>query len=67
MLVLFCSEEDAESIFRDAATMNMTEGDFVWIVTEQVLVAKNVPAGELIFVTVFDFPGCPVAHRTTRF
>jgi hypothetical protein len=26
-----------------------------------------VPAGELIFVTVFDFPGCPVAHRTTRF
>ncbi|XP_064627697.1 glutamate receptor ionotropic, NMDA 1-like isoform X2 [Lineus longissimus] len=47
VILLSSSGEDAESIFRDAATMNMTEGDFVWIVTEQVLEAKNVPAGTI--------------------
>lgn len=41
------SKDDAEIIFRDAAQLNMTGTGYVWIVTEQVLDAKNVPEGSL--------------------
>lgn len=42
-----CSKEDAQVIFRDAAAEQMTGEGYVWIVTEQALNAKNVPAGAL--------------------
>lgn len=41
------STEDAQVIFRDAATYNMTEAGHVWIVTEQALSAPNTPDGVL--------------------
>lgn len=41
------STEDAYVIFRDAATFNMTESGYVWIVTEQALNANNTPFGVL--------------------
>lgn len=41
------SKEDAHTIFRDAAALNMTETGFVWIVTEQALNANNTPDGVL--------------------
>lgn len=42
-----CSTEDAQVIFRDAATFNMTDVGHVWIVTEQALSANNTPDGVL--------------------
>lgn len=46
-LLFIRSKQDAEIIFRDAALLNMTDTGYVWIVTEQVLQAKNVPEGSL--------------------
>jgi glutamate receptor ionotropic, NMDA 1 len=40
-------EHDAEVIFREAASLNMTEAGHVWILTEQALAANNVPEGAL--------------------
>ncbi|XP_058984553.1 glutamate [NMDA] receptor subunit 1 [Musca domestica] len=45
--LLYASTEDAQVIFRDAATYNMTEAGHVWIVTEQALSAPNTPDGVL--------------------
>lgn len=39
------SKEDSQTIFRDAAALNMTESGYVWIVTEQALNANNTPDG----------------------
>lgn len=44
---MFSSKEDAYTIFRDAAILNMTEAGHVWIVTEQALEASNTPDGVL--------------------
>ena len=41
------SKQDASIIFRDAAALNMTEGGYVWIVSEQALNSKNAPIGTL--------------------
>ena len=38
---------DANKIFEDAHELNMTGEGYVWIVTEQALDARNVPAGTL--------------------
>lgn len=46
-LSLFYSKDDAFTIFRDAAAVNMTEAGHVWIVTEQALSANNTPDGVL--------------------
>uniref|UniRef100_A0A8D8LK52 Glutamate [NMDA] receptor subunit 1 n=1 Tax=Cacopsylla melanoneura TaxID=428564 RepID=A0A8D8LK52_9HEMI len=43
--LMYASKQDAEIIFKDAQMLNMTETGYVWIVTEQALTAKNVPAG----------------------
>lgn len=43
----FYSKEDAYTIFRDAAALNMTEAGHVWIATEQALNANNTPDGVL--------------------
>ncbi len=43
----YFSKEDAFTIFRDAAAVNMTEAGHVWIVTEQALSANNTPDGVL--------------------
>ncbi|KAK6640747.1 Glutamate [NMDA] receptor subunit 1 [Polyplax serrata] len=45
--LMYANKDDAEIIFRDAAQLNMTGTGYVWIVTEQVLDAKNVPEGSL--------------------
>ncbi|KAL0276444.1 UNVERIFIED_CONTAM: hypothetical protein PYX00_004018 [Menopon gallinae] len=45
--LMYASKEDAEVIFRDAALYNMTEAGYVWIVSEQVLEANNVPEGAI--------------------
>ncbi|PSN32579.1 Glutamate [NMDA] receptor subunit 1 [Blattella germanica] len=40
-------KSDSEVIFRDAGLFNFTGVSYVWIVTEQVLEANNVPTGVL--------------------
>ena len=45
--MLFSSTEDADQIFKDAASLNMTGAGYVWIVTEQALLAPSVPSGTL--------------------
>lgn len=45
--LMYANKVDAEVIFRDAATRNMTEAGYVWIVTEQALDAINVPEGTI--------------------
>lgn len=47
LIIFFSSKEDAFTIFRDAAAVNMTEAGHVWIVTEQALSANNTPDGVL--------------------
>ena len=34
--VIFCSKKDADTIFQEAASLNMTGHGYAWIVTEQV-------------------------------
>lgn len=51
--VVCFSKEDAFTIFRDAAALNMTEAGHVWIVTEQALNANNTPDGVLGLQLVF--------------
>lgn len=41
------SKEDAHIIFRDAGVLNMTEAGYIWIATEQALLANNTPDGVL--------------------
>lgn len=43
----FHSKTDAEIIFRDANSLNMTAAGYVWVVTEQALDAANAPEGLL--------------------
>ena len=43
--ISFDSKEDAQELFPAAASMNLTDSDFVWLVTEQALTAHNVPLG----------------------
>ncbi|KAL5274466.1 GRIN1 family protein [Megaselia abdita] len=45
--LVYASTDDAQTIFRDAALLNMTEAGHVWIVTEQALHANNIPEGVL--------------------
>lgn len=45
--LMYANKQDAEVIFRDATMLNMTEAGYVWIATEQVLEARNVPEGSL--------------------
>ncbi|XP_046474895.1 NMDA receptor 1 isoform X3 [Neodiprion pinetum] len=45
--LMYASSTDAKVIYRDAAALNMTDGGYVWIVTEQALGAVNAPEGLL--------------------
>lgn len=45
--LMYASRQDAEVIFKNAASRNMTEAGYVWIVTEQALDAGNVPEGTI--------------------
>ncbi|XP_045112784.1 glutamate [NMDA] receptor subunit 1-like isoform X2 [Portunus trituberculatus] len=47
VVLVHASEEDAEIIFHDASYLNMTNENYVWLVTEQALHARFVPAGAL--------------------
>ena len=47
IFLFFFSTADAEQLFRDAQRLNMTGNGYVWIVTEQALMAPNVPSGTL--------------------
>ena len=40
--VIFCSKKDADTIFQEAAALNMTGHGYAWIVTEQVRTRENV-------------------------
>ncbi|XP_055953034.1 glutamate [NMDA] receptor subunit 1-like isoform X2 [Argiope bruennichi] len=45
VFILYASTEDAESIFREVEALNMTTPGYVWIVSEQALLAPNKPDG----------------------
>uniref|UniRef100_A0A1B6KRF5 Receptor ligand binding region domain-containing protein n=1 Tax=Graphocephala atropunctata TaxID=36148 RepID=A0A1B6KRF5_9HEMI len=45
--LVYASKADAHVIFRDANLQRMTDGGYVWVVTEQALEASNVPEGVL--------------------
>ncbi|XP_060590663.1 glutamate [NMDA] receptor subunit 1-like isoform X2 [Ruditapes philippinarum] len=46
VILLSAGKEDAENIYRDASELDLTtETDFVWLVTEEALLAINVPVG----------------------
>ena len=45
LFLFYFRKEDAEKLYVDAAALNLTDTDFVWIVTEQALAAYNVPLG----------------------
>ncbi|KAK9498451.1 hypothetical protein O3M35_003086 [Rhynocoris fuscipes] len=45
--LLYASKKDAYVIFQDAANLNMTDGGYIWIVTEQAMDTRNVPVGTI--------------------
>ncbi|XP_048518841.1 glutamate [NMDA] receptor subunit 1 isoform X1 [Dendroctonus ponderosae] len=45
--LMYANKNDAKVIFKDAASLNMTDAGYAWIVTEQALEADNVPEGIL--------------------
>ncbi|CAL1298352.1 unnamed protein product [Larinioides sclopetarius] len=45
VFILYASTEDAEIIFREVEALNMTTPGYVWIVSEQALLAPNKPDG----------------------
>ncbi|XP_071043007.1 glutamate [NMDA] receptor subunit 1 [Parasteatoda tepidariorum] len=45
VFILYASTEDAESIFKEVDALNMTSPGYVWIVSEQALLAPNKPDG----------------------
>lgn len=47
VILLYANEEDAEIIFHDASYLNMTNANYMWLVTEQALHARLVPVGAL--------------------
>lgn len=47
VFILYANTEDAESIFREVEALNMTSPGYVWIVSEQALLAPNKPDGIL--------------------
>ncbi|RWS31910.1 hypothetical protein B4U80_10436 [Leptotrombidium deliense] len=47
VFILYANKEDAEMIFEEIVSLNMTSSGFVWIVSEQALLAVNKPDGIL--------------------
>ncbi|XP_035225626.1 glutamate [NMDA] receptor subunit 1-like, partial [Stegodyphus dumicola] len=47
VFILYANSEDAESIFKEVEALNMTSPGYVWIVSEQALLAPNKPDGVL--------------------
>ncbi|XP_022253390.1 glutamate [NMDA] receptor subunit 1-like [Limulus polyphemus] len=47
VFILYANTEDAESIFREVEQLKMTSPGYVWIVSEQALMAANRPDGIL--------------------
>nr|XP_045583308.1 glutamate [NMDA] receptor subunit 1-like [Procambarus clarkii] len=47
VILLYAKEPDAERIFKSAASLNLTEAGYVWLVTEEALQAHHVPVGAL--------------------
>ncbi|XP_054715976.1 glutamate [NMDA] receptor subunit 1-like [Uloborus diversus] len=47
VFILYANTEDAESIFREVDALNMTSPGYVWIVSEQALLAPNKPDGAI--------------------
>ncbi|RWS11095.1 glutamate [NMDA] receptor subunit 1-like protein [Dinothrombium tinctorium] len=45
--IVYANKEDAETIFAQIQSLNMTSSGFVWLVTEQALNASNKPNGIL--------------------
>ncbi|XP_022251422.1 glutamate [NMDA] receptor subunit 1-like isoform X3 [Limulus polyphemus] len=59
VFILYANTEDAESIFREVEQLKMTSSGFIWIVSEQVLMAPNKPDGilALTLVNALDVKG----------
>ncbi|XP_071531320.1 glutamate [NMDA] receptor subunit 1-like isoform X2 [Panulirus ornatus] len=47
VILLYASERDADTLFLDATSLNMTETGYVWLVSEEALHAKHVLPGAL--------------------
>ena len=47
-------EKDAENIYRDAASLNLTGSGYAWIVTEQALRPSNTPEGYCNYFTFVE-------------
>lgn len=47
VILLSATREDAESIFKEAQSQDLTSEGYVWIVSEQAMHAVNVPVGAL--------------------
>ncbi|XP_044018621.1 glutamate [NMDA] receptor subunit 1 isoform X2 [Aphidius gifuensis] len=47
VVLMYASRKDSEVIFKNAGSLNMTGAGYVWIVSEQVLMASNAPEGLL--------------------
>ncbi|KAL5009627.1 hypothetical protein ScPMuIL_011932, partial [Solemya velum] len=47
VILLSASKEDSEGVYDAANHLNLTGSEFVWVVTEQALMAGNVPIGIL--------------------
>ena len=45
--ILYANAEDAKSIFQEIVSRNMTQPSYVWLVSEQALLASNRPNGVL--------------------
>ena len=45
--ILYANAEDAKSIFEEIVSRNMTQPNYVWLVSEQALLAPNRPNGVL--------------------
>ncbi|KAK3577393.1 hypothetical protein CHS0354_032241 [Potamilus streckersoni] len=47
IVLLSASKRDAEQIFLNAANLNLTNSDYVWLVSERALEASTVPIGTI--------------------
>jgi ionotropic glutamate receptor NMDA 1 len=47
VILLYATAEDAEIIYRDAASLNLIDAGYAWIVTEQAVQPRNTPKGVL--------------------
>ncbi|XP_076351291.1 glutamate [NMDA] receptor subunit 1-like isoform X2 [Tachypleus tridentatus] len=52
VFILYANTEDAESIFREVEQLKMSSPGYIWVVSEQALLASNRPDGILALTLV---------------